>query len=92
MISENLETYSEAGQLKLVQVRHLTTQICQYFNLNEVYELCDELNLDAENFPQRTRPEMVRALVIYCGRRGLHRDLLQICRQRRPHVEWFIIS
>ncbi len=57
------------------------------FNLSELKTLCMDLDVDYENFPN-TKPGMARELILYCERRRMMNELIELCRQERPDFDW----
>jgi hypothetical protein len=60
----------------------------QYFNLEELEALCFQLHINVENMPGSTLTGKARQLVAYCERHQLLPQLLNLCRQNRPHADW----
>lgn len=61
-----------------------------YFNLDELRELCFELNIEYENLvnPQGTRKGASIALLKMAYQHGKQDKLVELCRQKRPHLDW----
>lgn len=60
----------------------------QYFDNNELRQLCLDLSIEYENLPGDTRSAKAQALVEYCLRRQRLPDLIQQCAQQRPAITW----
>lgn len=66
----------------------LHQKIDQYFSLEEVKQLCFELNVDYENIPGDTRSAFIRNLLVSLAKHGRLQQLIPRLRQNRPHVVW----
>ena len=66
----------------------LRKRIVQYFKLDELRDLCQDLAIDHEEFPQNRKSSFVRELVDECDRHGRLHALIAYCREARPHVDW----
>lgn len=66
----------------------LSDQINDYFNAEELEDLCFRLNIQYDNLPGNTNSAKARELTDYCRRHGRFSDLVTLCRQLRPHVLW----
>jgi formylglycine-generating enzyme required for sulfatase activity len=62
--------------------------LAQHFNLEELEQLCFDLNIEYEDVPGSTRKAKAQALVEYCLRHNRLPDLSAYCRQLRPDVNW----
>ena len=60
----------------------------EYFNLDDIQNLCWDLGIAYEEFGGGGISAKVRELLGYCVRNGRIPDLLDYCRQERAHVEW----
>jgi hypothetical protein len=58
------------------------------FSPDELRRLCFDLRLEYENIPGQTLDEKVRELLAYFDRRGQLAQLIEKCRQERPHLPW----
>jgi hypothetical protein len=66
----------------------LSDQISEYFNADELADLCYRLDITYENLAGTTHSARVRELTDYCRRHGRLDDLIAACRKLRPHVLW----
>jgi hypothetical protein len=66
----------------------LRQQLDQYFNLEELRTICFDLGIDFEHLEGVTKVDKARELVVYLERRARVKDLTDLCRRLRPHVEW----
>jgi hypothetical protein len=62
--------------------------LAQYFNLEELTDLCFQLGINFENLPGSTLSRKAQELVVYCERHQLLARLLSLCRENRPQAEW----
>lgn len=69
-------------------LRKLHKLLTQYFNTNELMDLCFTLNVDFDSLPGASKESRVRELLQYLSRRGRIGELVQLCAQQRPHVSW----
>lgn len=67
----------------LMQLRQT---LFDYFNLNELYDLCNVLGIRYEELPHATLPEMTRELVAYCQRRNRVSELAVKVLEERSHT------
>ena len=65
----------------------LRQNLAHYFSEDDLCNLCFDLGVDYENFPD-TKSGMARELVAHLERCGRIPELLDICKQRRPNVRW----
>jgi hypothetical protein len=73
------------------QRRLLHGMIEEYFNDNELRTLCFDLNIDYESLPAEGKAGKARELVAYAQRHKLTDDLIERCRELRPHNAWLDI-
>lgn len=66
----------------------LSDQINDYFNADELADLCYRLGIEYDNLPGATKGAKARELVDYCRRHGRIEELIAAGRQLRPHVLW----
>lgn len=60
----------------------------EYFNEDELGDLTFGLNVKYENLPGDTKSWKARELVDYMRRHGRLYELIETCREKRPHVPW----
>jgi len=67
----------------------LTDQIVEFFNLAELEDLSFRLGIPSEELdPQGNLSARTRGLTEYCRRWGRLEDLVNKCRELRPHANW----
>lgn len=66
----------------------LRDNLVQYFSKTELKGLCFTMGVAYDDLPGETRTELAQALVEHCHTRGRLPELLQHCRDERPHVTW----
>ncbi len=66
----------------------LRRNIKQFFNEAEIRDLCFELHVNYEDISGRNRSEKIRELILYFSRQDRITDLIQYCKQQRPHQDW----
>lgn len=66
----------------------LSDQINDYFNAEELEDLCFRLGIQYDNLPGSTNSAKARELTEYCRRHGRLSELVAHCRQLRSHVLW----
>lgn len=83
----NLRLEPRCGSYDCAALRRL---LADAFNLNELHELCFELNEHSEDViaANATRPEGARMVIEYFARRGRLDDLVAHARRARPAVDW----
>jgi hypothetical protein len=65
----------------------IRNNMTEYFNIAELQTICYDMDIDHENFPS-AKSGLARELLQYCERRGRLPELIEICREERPDVEW----
>lgn len=70
----------------------LSDQINDYFNTEELADLCFRLGIQYENLAGGTNSAKARELTDYCRRHGRIEKLIAVCRELRPHVLWSDLS
>ncbi len=68
--------------------RQIRDLIIQGFNIEELRTLCSDLGIEYDDLPPGGRSSKARELVAYLSRRGRTADLLLLCAERRPHLDW----
>ncbi|MBK7180659.1 MAG: hypothetical protein IPH82_26345 [Chloroflexi bacterium] len=66
----------------------LAKKISYHFNNIEIKELCFMLGLDIENLAGLTKNDKAQELVLYFERHSQIPDLINICQEQRPSVNW----
>lgn len=88
-----VDVYAEkpcAGAIEVVEKYDppkLRTLLKQAFSKQDLRELCSNLRLDYEDFPER-KSDFVLELIAYMERHGRLTDLLEECRRARPRHPW----
>ncbi|MCA9957426.1 MAG: SAVED domain-containing protein [Anaerolineales bacterium] len=79
----------EAGKdVRHEQMVALAEKLGEYFNDNEMRQLCFHLNISYEGLGETTPSGRVRALTEFAQRHGRLTDLVAYGRKTRPHVVW----
>lgn len=73
-----------------MNVSQLRDQIADSFSINELKNLCFDLEIEYENLPGDTRLDVARELISYCNRRNILPALVQNCQKLRPNISWQI--
>jgi len=76
------------GVWEHAEMKQLRKQVAEYFNLNDLQNLCWDLGIPYEELGGDKLSAKVRGLLGICWRNGRIADLLAYCRKERPHVEW----
>lgn len=66
--------------------QQLKEALRQYFDLDEIKDLCDDLGIHHENLRAGTKNELARELVRYCRHRQRTGDLITEIEQRRSFI------
>ncbi|MCI0731530.1 MAG: hypothetical protein L0332_33040 [Chloroflexi bacterium] len=69
-------------------LENLRQKISAHFNVEELKNLCQDMNITHENLGGEGREGQVRELIDYCGRHGRIETLIAECKRRRPNVDW----
>ncbi|MEM9773945.1 MAG: hypothetical protein AAF902_05160 [Chloroflexota bacterium] len=73
------------------QRKRMRENIIKGFSLNELKDLCFDLNIEYENLPDHDhKPGLARELVGYLGRDGRLEEFLAICQAERPELVWMV--
>lgn len=69
--------------------RQLRDLIKKYFNLEELRDLCFDLNINHDNLPNhQTTGGLSREIILYMERRGRMEELVSECKANRPNFQW----
>ena len=74
--------------MDLQKRRQLRTQMVDAFSLNDLQDLCFELGIEYDNIGGNTLRNKTGELIEECMRRDLLLQLLNLCAEHRPHIEW----
>lgn len=66
----------------------LRGKITYHFNVEELKNLCQDMNIVYENLAGEGREGQVRELIAYCERHGRLDTLTAECKRRRPTADW----
>jgi hypothetical protein len=84
-----MPTQSPAAQsLKQEQMIEYYRKLDKHFNQNELRDLAFQLGIDYDGLPGDGKADKARELVQYLERRGRSPELVAICLQQRPNVDW----
>jgi hypothetical protein len=76
------------GTASLPDRGKLRRAILDYFSESELEDLCFDMAIDHERFPAKGKAELVRELIAYCERNDRTVELVKICQELRPGIEW----
>ncbi len=62
--------------------------IKEYFNKEEIQDLSFHLGVEYEDLPAHTRTSLSRELIRACDRLGIIDNLIKLCQEKRPNIEW----
>ena len=65
--------------------------LLETFSESEFREICHRLDIDYRKLPARAYNAKARELVLYLQRRACLQDLVNICQERAPNVDWEIM-
>lgn len=85
LVADEYPTHEGVTPTELGRLREM---IDAYFNESELRTLCFDISIDEEILIGETKQDKVRQLLLYCTRRGRINDLVNACRQARPHLDW----
>jgi outer membrane protein assembly factor BamB len=69
--------------------REVVNKLVKAFSLDELSDLCFELDIDAEELANRQRKrDFAREIVLHLKRRNRLPALIQYCREVRSHLDW----
>jgi hypothetical protein len=67
---------------------NLRRLISEHFNIEELKNLCQDMNITYENLSGEGREGKTRELIDYCRRHGRTDTLIAECKRRRPGLSW----
>jgi formylglycine-generating enzyme required for sulfatase activity len=73
---------TEIDRLRLLQA------VSRYFSEEELRTLCYELEIDYDDLPARGKTSKARELIFHCERTRQLGDLIALCQEKRPLVDW----
>lgn len=76
------------GKDDFVNIIKLQQNLVQCFNMEELYNLCFQLNLDPERFPREGKESLIRDMVKYFARHERLLELRDNCQRIRPNTFW----
>lgn len=68
-----------------VKLRQILTN---YFNEDELRDICFDLNIDYESLPGASKTSKARELVAFVERHGKSQEFVQYLQQVRPNIPW----
>lgn len=66
----------------------LSRQLTESFNLEELADLCFQLQIPFDEISGTNLQAKARELIQYCRRRGRLGDLIRVCQELRPNASW----
>jgi hypothetical protein len=81
-------TRQPATALTEIDRLRLLEAIDRHFDGEELRTLCFELEVDYDSLPARGKINKARELIKYCERSRRLDRLVDLCRQKRPFVDW----
>ena len=78
----------DTGKLQARATFH--DQMADLFNIDELHQICFDLDVRFDAIPGETVGEKTRELYLYMERRGDLYRLVRICQQERPSANWII--
>lgn len=66
----------------------LREQLVSHFSLDELRDLCFELDIDFENLPGEAKAGKAREMIIYCRNRAMMNQLTGKVQLARPNLPW----
>jgi hypothetical protein len=71
-----------------VYAARLRQMLVEHFSDNKLNDLCFDLGIDYKDLPGEGRADKARELVAHVRRHGHTAELVALCRQLRPDVNW----
>ena len=71
-----------------INQRKLRQALVDAFNESELQTLCFDLQIDYEELPPGSKLDKARELVALCLRKQRIADLISLCEEKRPKVDW----
>lgn len=88
LVREEIANNISKEQTKTEILVELRRSIIEQFNQEELQTLCFDLGIDYEILSGDEKSAKVRELIAYCDRHHRTFELVQACRQLRPHASW----
>ena len=85
MSAKVAETLTDPSHINLAELRR---NLAVYFSIDELHDLCFELEIDAEELIRDRKSDFVREIILYLQRRGRLQGLISFCERVRPHIDW----
>ncbi len=71
------------------QRKRVRENMIKFFNLSELKDICFDMEIDYETLSEHGNLKgFVRELLAYAGRIGRLNELIQICQEERPSLQW----
>lgn len=87
-LNATINSFTSSKQEALLGVVTLRGMMEQYFDLEDVEGLAFDLQIDYENLRGETKSSKIRALIQECEQQGRLAQLVALCGQQRPSVDW----
>jgi outer membrane protein assembly factor BamB len=84
-VGKGTKSLTDPSEKDLSEIRR-NLAVC--FNISELNDLCFELNIDSEELIQSRKSDFAREIVLYLTRRGRLHELISVCTNARPHINW----
>jgi hypothetical protein len=84
---DELELYLPHSVIQ-VDLAEVAEKMEQLFSLEQVEALMFDLGVDRDEVAGDTKPLIVRNFLKEAARMGMVRELLKLCKRKRPFVEW----
>ncbi len=68
----------------------LRRNLATYYSENELKDLCFELEIDHEDLARGRKSDFAREIILYLQRRGRLTEIVNLCIEKRPHVDWHV--
>lgn len=81
-------TFTPITEEKEIDWSRLRQLISQYFSLSELRTLMFDLNIDFEEFGDRSKSGLTRELILYLERHQRIPELIKALERQRPNVDW----
>ncbi len=83
------EVLDDARQDNTQFNKNLARKLINSFKIEELEQLCFELDIKYQNLPNRDiLSSLAREIIGYLDRRQRLSDLIEYCQRERPHVDW----
>lgn len=88
VVQKATEKATKSGQQTTVSLKKLKQSLNNIFSVDELRELCFDLGVDYDNLSGSRKTDKIIDLIAYFERRQNLDELISVCRELRPNLNW----